>query len=91
MFAMIGKQVKKGSAVPNKNQYYASTGVVLDGGVWPSGDSYDHSGLWNRMAPSDKGGPARQYLQRQCTLRHLAPDGTCPPLGGLQAYFIWWL
>jgi len=28
MFAMIGKHVKKGSVVPNKNQYYASTGVV---------------------------------------------------------------
>jgi len=45
-----------------KNQYYASTGVALGGGVWPPSDGYKTSRELKRVAPGDKGCPARRCL-----------------------------
>jgi len=37
------------------------------------------------VAPGEHGGPARRYLDVENALRCLAPGGTCPLPGGLEA------
>jgi len=51
----------------------------------PPGNIGRDSGISGAMVPGDSGLTARRWLLCLSILRRLAPGGTCPPPGGLEA------